>query len=65
MIIKGVLFESHPETSTCFMKDIPQGVVSMDKFAAFLDKKTVSSVSYDTVLLVSFVPRKEWLLRIR
>merc|ERR1712212_134307 len=37
---QGVLFESHPETSTCFMKDIPAGVLSMERFAAFLDKKT-------------------------
>jgi len=37
---QGVLFESHPERNTCYMKDIPEGVVSMDSFAAFLDKKT-------------------------
>jgi len=37
---QGVLFESHPEASTCYMKDIPEGVVSMQKFAAFLDRKT-------------------------
>merc|ERR1712042_50764 len=37
---QGVLFESHPERNTCYMKDIPEGVASMDSFAAFLDKKT-------------------------
>jgi len=46
---QGVLFESHPETSTCFMKDIPQGVVTMDKFAAFLDKKTEAVVAKNQV----------------
>jgi len=35
---QGVLFESHPERNICYMKDIPEGVVSMDSFAAFLDK---------------------------
>ena len=42
---QGVLFESHPESNTCYMKDIPAGVLSMERFAAFLDKKTVSCVS--------------------
>lgn len=37
---QGMIFESHPETNTCYMKDIPEGVVSMDKFADFLDKQT-------------------------
>merc|ERR1719495_2030762 len=46
---QGVLFESHPETSTCFMKDIPQGVVTMEKFAAFLDKKTEAVVAKNQV----------------
>ena len=38
---QGVLFESHPERNICYMKDIPEGVVSMDSFAAFLDKNNV------------------------
>merc|ERR1712002_1206011 len=42
---QGVLFESHPERNTCYMKDIPEGVVSMDSFAAFLDKKTDTIIS--------------------
>merc|ERR1711964_802211 len=37
---QGVLFESHPESNTCYMKDIPAGVLPMERFAAFLDKKT-------------------------
>merc|ERR1711942_512911 len=35
---QGLLFESHPERNICYTKDIPEGVVSMDSFAAFLDK---------------------------
>merc|ERR1711872_82806 len=42
---QGVLFESHPERNTCYMKDIPEGVVSMDSFAAFLEKKTDTIIS--------------------
>jgi len=34
---QGVIFESHPERKTCYMKDIPEGVVPMERFAAFLD----------------------------
>lgn len=37
---QGILFESHPEVDICYMKDIPAGIVSMDKFADFLDQKT-------------------------
>jgi len=37
---QGAIFESHPERKICYMKDIPEGVVSMDKFAAYLDAKT-------------------------
>jgi len=42
---QGVLFESHPESNTCYMKDIPAGVLSMERFAAFLDKKTEAVVA--------------------
>merc|ERR1711872_1125584 len=46
---QGVLFESHPERNTCYMKDIPEGVVSMDSFAAFLDKKTDTIIASQVV----------------
>merc|ERR1711962_622576 len=34
-----VMFESHPERKVCYMKDIPEEVVSLERFASFLDKK--------------------------
>jgi len=36
---QGVMIESHPEAKLCYMKDIPVGIVSMDKFGRFLDDK--------------------------
>merc|ERR1711962_1823864 len=37
---QGVLFESLPESNTCFMMDIPAGVPSVERFAEFLDQET-------------------------
>merc|ERR1711915_354795 len=34
---QGVMIESHPEAKLCYMKDIPVGIVSMEKFGTFLD----------------------------
>jgi len=34
-----VMFESHPEKKVCYMKDIPEEVVSIERFASFLDKR--------------------------
>merc|ERR1719309_1440227 len=31
------MIESHPEAKLCYMKDIPVGIVSMEKFGTFLD----------------------------
>eukprot|EP00091_Calanus_sinicus_P021300 TRINITY_DN6233_c0_g1_i1.p1 TRINITY_DN6233_c0_g1~~TRINITY_DN6233_c0_g1_i1.p1 ORF type:complete len:338 (-),score=96.89 TRINITY_DN6233_c0_g1_i1:67-1080(-) len=37
---QGVLFESHPNSGICYMKNIPQGMVDMQKFQSFLEKRT-------------------------
>merc|ERR1711915_232810 len=36
---QGIMIESHPEAKLCYMKDIPVGIVSMEKFGRFLDDK--------------------------
>merc|ERR1712121_541048 len=39
---QGKVVESHPDQGTCYLKPLPTGLVSMEKFAAVLSKRSAA-----------------------